>query len=238
MRENMRREPRVASASSAAIDRSSDIRFGALVAGTLALIAYLHRETFGSLVQVWMQTETFVHCFVVAPISAFLIWQRRHDVAIAPKRVSLVGIAATALLSFGWLLASSADVQFGQHLTVVLMIPAVVLALLGAQATKKIALPLGYLIFAVPFGEALIPTLMDITAAFTVHGLRLTGIPLLREGVYFSIPSGDFEVAKACSGIRYLIACVALGVLYSYISYRSWQKRALFIALSIVAPIV
>src|SRR5262249_2170440 len=65
-----------------------------------------------------------------------------------------------------------------------------------------------------------------------------TGIPVLREGTYFSIPSGDFEIAKACSGIRYLIACLALGLLYSYLSYRSWRKRLLFTAASFVAPII
>jgi EpsI family protein len=79
---------------------------------------------------------------------------------------------------------------------------------------------------------------MDLTASFTVAALRLTGIPVLREGMFFSIPSGDFEVAKACSGIRYLIACLALGVLFANIAYRGWRKRLIFIAASIAAPLL
>ena len=206
----------------------------------VALLAVLvvHRDTFASLVSVWQQSDMFAHCFLIAPIAAFLIWRRRHDLARTPQTVSIWGLLAVAVLSAGWLVAASANVQVGQQLTVVLLIPATTVALLGVQATRVIAFPLVYLLFAVPFGEGLIPSLMDFTASFTVAALRATGIPVLREGLYFSIPSGDFEVAKACSGIRYLIACSALGTLYAYLAYRSAAKRALFIAVSVIAPIV
>jgi exosortase A len=211
--------------------------FALPVVVSLAAIAAVHYQTFASLVGVWLGSETFAHCFVIVPISLFLIWRRREDLARAPKRVSMLGMAAVGAISLAWLVASMANVQIGQQLSAMLLLPACVLALLGPEATKRIALPLAYLLFAVPFGEALIPALMDFTAYFTVLALQLTGIPVLREGYYFSIPSGDFEVAKACSGIRYLIACVALGVLYAYLSYDSWRKRAVFIAISVIAPI-
>ncbi len=222
---------------SAADDRSG-LGLGLIVLVALALIAYVYRDTFASLVSVWQQSETFTHCFAIAPISLYLIWLRRDALAAAPKRVSILGVLAVGLLTLAWFVASSIDIQFGEHLAVVLLIPATVLALLGREATKQIALPLAYLVFMVPFGEALIPWLMDFTSSFTVAALRLTGIPVLREGLFFSIPSGDFEVAKACSGIRYLIACLALGVLYANLTYRSWRKRLAFIAVSIVVPIV
>ena len=204
----------------------------------LAGIGVIYRETLASLVSVWLQSDTFAHCFLVAPISLFLIWQRRDELAGVRRRVSPAGIAAVLALGLGWLVAASADVQLGQQAMVVVMIPACVLALFGAEFTKRIVFPLGYLLLAVPFGEWLIQPLMNFTADFAVAALRLTGIPVLREGVYFSIPSGDFEVAKGCSGIRYLIACLAIGVLYTYFAYRTWPRRLLFVALSLVVPIV
>lgn len=211
---------------------------GACLTAALAAVAVLYRDSFATMIGVWSQSDTFMHCYLIAPISAFLVWQQRHELAEAPKRVSALGFAAIAVLSAGWYAADAVDVQVGQHLTATMLIPAVVLAVLGRQAAGRIAMPLLYLLFAVPFGEALIPALMDFTASFTVSALRLTGIPVLREGLYFSIPSGDFEVAKACSGIRYLIACLAVGVLYAHFAYRSWRKRLLFVAVSIVAPII
>ncbi len=210
----------------------------AVSAGALLAIGLLFHQTFASLVDLWLQSDTFAHCFLVAPISLYLIWCRRHDLATAPIRVSAAGPAAALVLSLLWLVARVAHVQIGEQLTATMLIPAAVLAVLGVEATRRIAFPLAFLLFAVPFGEALIPALMDFTASFTVGALKLTGIPVLRDGFYFKIPSGDFEVAKACSGIRYLIACLMLGVLYSYLSFRSLRKRLIFVAVSIIAPII
>jgi exosortase A len=214
--------------------------FGGLlpILAAFAGIGLLYYGTLASLVSVWLQSATFQHCFLIAPISLYLIWQRRAELAQVPTRVSPKGIVAVLVLAIGWLVAASANVQLGQQLMVVLMIPAAVLALTGEELTKRIAFPLGFLLLSVPFGEWTIQPLMNFTADFAVAALRLTGIPVLHEGVYFSIPSGDFEVAKGCSGIRYLIACSAIGVLYAYLTYRSLKKRLLFVALSIVVPIV
>jgi exosortase A len=208
------------------------------VAAVLATVVVAYWQTFASLVSLWRQSDTFAHCFLILPISLYLIWRKRAELQRAPTHVSWLGVAAIALLALAWVVASSANVQVGQQLAVVLLLPAAVLALLGTAATRVIAFPLAFLLFAVPFGEVLIPALMDITATFTVAALRFTGMPVLREGMYFSIPSGDFEVAKACSGIRYLIACLTLGILYSYLNFRSWRKRAVVIAISIIAPVI
>jgi EpsI family protein len=92
--------------------------------------------------------------------------------------------------------------------------------------------------FAIPFGEFLLPQLIDWTADFTIAALRLTGIPVYREANSFVIPSGHWSVVEACSGIRYLIASMVVGTLYAYLTYRSRTRRLVFIAASIVVPLV
>jgi EpsI family protein len=78
---------------------------------------------------------------------------------------------------------------------------------------------------------------MNFTADFTVGMLRLTGIPVFRDGTFFSIPSGNWSVVEGCSGVRYLIAAVTLGILYAYLTYTKTWKRLLFVAISVVVPI-
>jgi EpsI family protein len=129
-------------------------------------------------------------------------------------------------------------VNAAQHFAVVMMIPATLWVLLGGAVMKRLVFPMAYLLFAVPFGEFLVPSLQDITATIAVKTLQFTGIPVLWEGRYFFIPSGNFEVAEACSGVRYLIASLALGTLYAYISYHSWWRRVVFIALSAAVPVL
>jgi EpsI family protein len=97
---------------------------------------------------------------------------------------------------------------------------------------------LAYLFFAVPFGDFLIPPMMDLTARFSVVLLKLTGVPVFMDGYYISIPAADFVVVEACSGIRYLIAAVALGLVYSYLSYRRLWRRLAFMALAVALPIL
>jgi EpsI family protein len=89
----------------------------------------------------------------------------------------------------------------------------------------------------VPFGDAFIDPLMNHTADFTVTALQLTGIPVFREGNTLTIPTGVWSVVEACSGVRYLIASVTLGIIYAYLTYRSTWRRLLFIIASIIVPI-
>jgi EpsI family protein len=79
---------------------------------------------------------------------------------------------------------------------------------------------------------------MEWTADFTVGALQLFGIPVLRDGLYFSTPNGNFYVAEACSGVRYLLASVATGTAFAFVAYTDWKKRVVFILAAIVTPII
>lgn len=209
-----------------------------LAAGTIVLSLLIHWPTVVSIVTIWAESSTFSHGFIVFPIALGLVWLCRKQLARLVPEPSLSGFSALALLSLLWLVAGYSNILVLQQFAVVAIIPALVWSLLGRRVVSRIKFPLFYLFFAVPAGEALIPYLMDFTAAFTAKAVQLSGIPIHRDGLFFSIPSGDFEVARTCSGVRYLIASLALGTLYAYLSYRSFRRRAAFVVLSIVVPIL
>ncbi|MGZ8216996.1 exosortase A [Methylomagnum sp.] len=208
-----------------------------VVAGMVALLAIYH-ETFGSIVEIWWRSETFAHGFLIFPISAWLIWQRRDVVARIPPRPDYRAAPFLVLAGLGWLVARVAGVQVVEQYALIAMLPGLVWLLLGWRVFRELAFPLGFLLFAVPMGEFLVPPMMDFTADFTVMMLRLTGVPVFREGTFFSIPSGDWSVVEACSGLRYLIASITLGFLYAYLSYRSIYRRLAFIALALAFPVI
>jgi EpsI family protein len=122
--------------------------------------------------------------------------------------------------------------------TFVAMFPVIALALFGRRLAGSLAFPLLFLLFAVPFGEIFVAPLIQFTADFTVWAVRATGIPVLRSGTHFELPSGDWSVVEACSGVRYLISSITLGCLYAYLTYRSNLRRALFIGVSMVVPVI
>ncbi|MEO8837745.1 MAG: exosortase A [Herbaspirillum sp.] len=222
------------------IAESSPIGRWRLTLLVIALLApfFIYFGTAKSIVHIWDSSETFTHGYVILPISLWLIWRRRKTLpteAIAPY---WPGLLLLAVCGFGWLLADVASVQVVRQYAFVAMFPLIVLTILGPTFFRSIAFPLFFLLFAVPFGEIFIAPLIDFTANFTVAALQATGIPVLRNGPNFEIPSGSWSVVEACSGLRYLISSFTLGCLYAYLSYRSPIRRGLFVLVSIIVPII
>jgi exosortase A len=203
---------------------------------TLILVAY--RETAIAMVGIWARSETFTHAFLVPPIVAWLIWRQRHVLARTAPRPFAWALPAMICAGAAWLLgdlvAVNAVTQFSFVALMVLSVPAV----LGLPIARSLMFPLGFLFFAVPVGEFLMPQFMLWTADFTIQALRLSGIPVYREGLQFVIPSGVWSVVEACSGIRYLIASVVVGTLFAYLNFRSTRKRLIFVGVSMLVPVV
>lgn len=195
-------------------------------------------QTLYSMLEIWWRSDTFAHGFLIFPISLYLIYQKRSLFHEVEKQTSLVFLLLLFLSVFLWVIAKAVDVIVVQQLMVVIMLPLITGSLYGFKLVKQYLFPFCYLLFSVPIGEFLVPKLQQITASITVLGLELSNIPVFHEGMFISVPSGDFEVAVACSGIRYLIASLALGTLYAYLMYSSYKKRILFILASIAVPII
>jgi exosortase A len=203
----------------------------------LAVLALFWPTTL-SMVEIWRHADTFQHCFLVVPIALWLVWNERvrlTGTAVRPFWPGLLLIAAAGAL---WAFGVLASAQVISHFAVVAMIPAVIITVFGLGWAKLLWFPLLFLLFAVPFGEALVPKLMDWTADFTVAAVKLSGVPVYREGTHFVIPSGQWSVIEACSGIKFLIASLMGGSLYAWLMYRSPGRRLAFIGASIVVPLI
>jgi len=212
----------------------------ALALLVLAMLApfVLYYGTAASMVSIWNSSETFAHGYAILPISLWLIWRRRERFGQIPASPYTPALLLLALLGAGWLAGHMGDVSVVMQYCFVAMIPTAALALFGPRLAGAFAFPLLFLLFAVPFGEIFVEPLIHLTADFTVWAVQATGIPVLRNGTRFDLPTGSWSVVEACSGIRYLISSITLGSLYAYLTYSSNRRRAVFIALSIVVPIV
>lgn len=210
----------------------------ALAAGVIVWLLAWYGATAWSTVSIWVRSETFAHGFLIFPVSAYLIWRKRRELAALTPEPDYRVLPLLAALGFGWLLADLAGVIVVQQYSLAAMIPLLVWLILGIRVAGVLAFPLSFLLFAVPVGDFLLQPLMAYTADFTVLALQLTGIPVYRDGLFFTIPSGQWSVVEACSGLRYLIASLTLGWLYAYLTYRSAWRRAAFIALAMIVPVV
>ncbi len=205
---------------------------------TLLWVLFLYREAAWGMAQIWWRSETFTHGFLVLPIVLWLIWRSRPALLIQQPQPAAWVLLPTLAVVFAWLLADLSGVNSVAQLAFVALLVLLVPAVLGVAIARLIIFPLCFLFLAVPIGEVFLPQLMEWTADFTVFALRLSGVPVFREGLQFVIPSGNWSVVEACSGVRYLIASFTVGTLFAYLNYQSTKRRLLFILVSILVPIV
>ena len=212
----------------------------ALFALTFAVtwVLALYWNTGVAMVNIWQRSDTFAHAFLVVPIAAWLIWRKRDAVSALAPAPSLATLWLVAFAAAAWQLGELTHANSVTQLAFVAMLVLCVPTLVGWSVTQAIAFPLAFLFFSVPIGEFLIPQLMEWTAYFTIVALRLTGIPVYREGLQFVIPSGSWSVVEACSGVRYLIASLTVGTLFAYLNFRSNKRRLLFAMVSVVVPVI
>ena len=208
------------------------------IAAILLWIGYWYGETLTAMAQIWWRSDTYAHGLIVPPIALWLIWRdRQRSASLAPHATLCFAIPLAGFV-FLWLLGDLTAVNALTQFAVIGLIVMAIMALVGRTVSKVLAFPLLFLFFAVPVGDFLLPQLMEWTADFTVLALRLTGIPVFREGQNFVIPSGNWSVVEACSGVRYLIASLTVGTLYAYLTYTSLKRRLVFILVSLLTPIL
>lgn len=208
------------------------------IAAVIALVFVVYWQTSVSMVSTWARSDTFAHGFLVVPAALWMVWTSRTRLAALEASPWWPGLIPLAGAGFLWLVGELASALALAQWSMVAMVPCAVLTMFGRGWLRVLALPMAFLFFAVPIGEVFVPTLIDWTADFTVAALAASGIPVFREGPHFVIPSGRWSVVEACSGIRYLIASIVVGVLYAWSMYRSPMRRTLFIVASAVVPLV
>lgn len=204
-------------------------RLSLLAVATMVVIVLAYWATFSRMVDMW-SLRTYQHAWLVFPASLYLLWRKREELADQPQSRSWLAVAATALLTLIWIVSRSIGAQVVEFVSVILIICTAFWSVAGTAAMRAAAFPLLLLLIAVPTGEFLTKPLMVVTAEVSSGLLRLTGVPVFRDGQFFTLPGGTFEVADVCSGLRYLLGGVMASLAYAYVTYSRNSKRFVFVA--------
>ncbi len=206
---------------------------GALFAG--ATFAWLYAHVAAKLAHDWATDDNYSHGFLIVPIAAYLVWERRQALGRLTPRPSAWGApvlaGALALLVAGTLGAE----LFLTRISIVGVAAGVILLLGGGRAFRVVGFPLAFLLLMIPipaiiFNQIAFP-LQLLASRFGTALMSVAGVPVLREGNVLVLSNTTLEVAEACSGIRSLVSLLTLGILLGYFTdRRSWVRTLLAVA--------
>ena len=208
----------------------------------LAIFFILYQATIMGMLELWLTSETYSHGLFIVPLTAVLVYQRLKRQPLPQTTQPLKHIIIPALgiivVSSLWLISSLAHINLLAQLSVVALIPLAIWIRYGFAAVWLLKGALGFLFLAVPVGDFLIPHLQDITAVMSIFMIEMVGIPVYHDGLYISIPAGNFLVAEACSGIRFLISAITIAIFYSLLYMRSLKRRLIMTLCGAIVPVV
>lgn len=179
------------------------------------------------------------HAFLIPLIVAFLVWQRRDQLAKLNFTGSWMGLtiigAGIALRYFGVLISAWFFVQLG----LVLVLVGLAVTFMGARASKALLAPLAFCFFAVPLPDFVLQetsnNLQMISSWLGVQFIRLCDISVHLEGNIIDLGAMKLQVAEACSGLKYLLSLMTLAFIAAYFfSGPMWHKTIIFLS---AAPI-
>ena len=175
---------------------------------------------------------------VIAPfLACFLIYWHRAEIFAQEQYspgpgIPLVLVSATLCLTLTyWQPHSSVTLLLAQSGAVLLSTSAFFLCH-GLRSLRAALFPLCCLLPMI----ALPPEWMNKISAGYQHGsaevsdaiFRLTGVPFYRQGMRFSLPGLDIEIAQECSGIRSSLVFFMVGLLAAGLYVRSGWRRFAF----------
>ena len=227
---------------------TTDMRLLTLMGVVLALVFYAYcvsktcalglvpTSALGWLFAYWSRGGEYAHGYVVPIITAGLfvwLWRRRLvGEVLSSAKSGLAVIVVAALMYWGGVRGANARLV---ATALVVLIFGLILYVGGWKWAVVLWFPCAFLVFMIPlnFLEPYVSFPLRIFVADISTGfLKLLGLDVYQNGTGIFSQSGRFaplDVADPCSGIRSLVALMALTSLYGYVTMdKGWKKWVLF----------
>ncbi|MBN1392063.1 MAG: exosortase/archaeosortase family protein [Sedimentisphaerales bacterium] len=204
------------------------------------LFTYLFYNEIETIVGKWLTDSSWSHGFLIPLFSLYFIDQAKNEILNLRTKPNYIGLffMICGILFYP---LNIVHFQYGyfRPLGMIATLGAIVLFLGGWRLIRYTWLPIAFLVFAVPlptrYYVMLTMPMQKLAADVTGVLLNLvsemeatvTGvvIDVVYKGQRLEPP---LNVAEACSGMRLLMAFLALGVAMAYLHYRPvWQRLVL-----------
>jgi exosortase len=201
---------------------------------TFGLLALVFAPRFLELGRRWMDDANYSHGFFVPLVSAILAWRWVRTAGVPRAGQGALGLAWILGGCLLHLLAQAVWFPPVDFLALTLSLYGLAVLAGGRSWARGLRFPIAFLFFMFPLPAALTEPvalwLQDVVSGLGTALLQFF-MPAYREGNLIYLPRQRLEVGEACSGLRQVVAFLALALLIGQVRARSWsQKLTLVIA--------
>jgi len=238
----------VSSASPLDLLSKTTVRWMLFIAG-IAFLVSLFWSPLTKLLGHVSRTELNSFIPLLPFVSAYLFWIERNRLSPhwdhrVPLALVLAGIGLATVLFYRIDASYETGKSEGNLLSLqvfafIALSAALTLFLPGKANFDRAIFPVGFLFLMVPLPEVAVRCLTSFLQYASAHAayvlMNLTGMPVYREGLVFSLPGLSIEVAEECSGIRSTLVLFITSLLAGHLFLQKpWGKWVLAAA---VVPI-
>lgn len=224
------------------------LRLWSMVGILIAAFIFSYYDAISALIKVWFSRDDYSHGFLIPFIAIYFVWVEREKLKTIPIKPHIWGgLILILVANLMFLLGSLGGIVVLQETAILIIIFGFVLMFLGVNYIISLIFPLSYLIFMIP---SAIDVVVDrihwpfqlFSATSSAVLINLLNIPVFHEAQFLNFPNITLEVAKECSGVKYLISIIALAVPLSYFTQKYlWRRLSIVlvaISIGILANVV
>jgi exosortase D (VPLPA-CTERM-specific) len=208
-----------------------------LLATAVVSVAWTFRWPIGWLWRTWMDRPEYSHGPIMPFIAAFLVWQRRDELAALEFDGDWLGLVVMAVAALLFALGVIGAAYSVQQYALIFMVAGLTLALTGRRAFQKLLAPLAVLLLMIPQPDFILNNLSArlqlLSSSIGVQFIRALGISVFLEGNVIDLGGYRLQVVEACDGMRYLFPLMTIGLLIAYFYKGAMWKRVCVFLLSI-----
>jgi exosortase len=202
-------------------------------------IGVLYYQIFTGLFDDWSNNDNYSHGFFIPVISVYMVYSLRGKLRALAIQPSSWGLLILIIGMVQLLVAKTGSEFFLQRTSLIPILLGMILFCLGSAYTKKLLLPICYLLFMIPlpaiiWNKIAFPMQLFATG-LTESVIRLIGISVFREGNILHLAETSLEVIDACSGLRSLITMFSLSAAFAWFSDFSLSRK--WVLFLMAAPI-
>jgi EpsI family protein len=203
----------------------------------VAVLLAIYWSSVVATVRVWSGSDTYSFAFFIAPVSLYIIWTRRQQLAGYRVQPLWSGLLLLVPCSLIWLASEAAGVSVGRQLALVGTLQGLLLTTLGWRLYKALLFPLLYLWLLVPAADGLLPSLQAFVTWATVAGLNILGISSTYEGILINAGGALYRIIEQCASLDFLLGSLAFSLVYANLLYRRFRLRLAFVSAAVGAAV-